>query len=94
MKGLYDWLEYMNRTMPYTAFWDPRREIRTELEKDIDIISGKEINRPELVASAEWIGQRMENEIDLVRRDEQQQFRNREFERGPGGWSLGIGMGF
>ena len=93
MKGLYDWLEYMNRTMPYTAFWDPRREIRTELEKDIDTISGKEINRPELVASAEWIGQRMENEIDEVRRDEQR-YRNRQFERGPGGWSLGIGLGF
>jgi tetratricopeptide (TPR) repeat protein len=93
MKGLYDWLEYMNRTMPYTAFWDPRREIRMELEKDIDTISGKEINRPELVASAEWIGQRMENEIDEVRRDEQR-YRNRQFERGPGGWSLGIGLGF
>ena len=93
MKGLYDWLEYMNRTMPYTAFWDPRREIRSELEKDIEMIAGKDINRQELVASAEWIGQRMENEIDEVRRDEQR-YRNRQFERGPGGWSLGIGLGF
>ena len=93
MKGLYDWLEYMNRTMPYTAFWDPRREIRIELDKDIEMLSGKEIDRPQLIASAEWIGQRMEDEIDQVRRDEQR-FRNREFERGPRGWSLGIGMGF
>jgi hypothetical protein len=92
-KGLYDWLEYMNRTMPYTAFWDPRREIRSELEKDMDMIAGKEINRQELITSAEWIGQRMENEIDEVRRDEQR-YRNRQFERGPGGWSLGIGLGF
>jgi tetratricopeptide (TPR) repeat protein len=92
-KGLYDWLEYMNRTMPYTAFWDPRREIRSELEKDMDMIAGKEINRQELITSAEWIGQRMENEIDEVRRDEQR-YRNRQFERGPGGWSLGLGLGF
>lgn len=95
MKGLYDWLEYMNRTMPYTAFWDPRREIRSELEKDIDMLSGKDVNREQLISSAEWIGQRMEEEIDLVRRDEQQWYRERDFDRFPGrGVGIGIGIGF
>jgi tetratricopeptide (TPR) repeat protein len=94
MKGLYDWLEFMNRTMPYTAFWDPRREIRSELEKDINMLSGKEVDRPQLISSAEWIGQRMEEEIDLVRRDEQH-FMNREFEWSRGrGVGVGIGIGF
>jgi tetratricopeptide (TPR) repeat protein len=94
MKGLYDWLEYMNRTMPYTAFWDPRREIRAELEKDINMLSGKDVNRAQLISSAEWIGQRMEEEIDLVRRDEQH-FMNREFEWfGGRGVGVGIGIGF
>jgi hypothetical protein len=45
MKGLYDWLEYKNRTMPFTAFWDPRGEIRSELQKDLDQLSGKDIDR-------------------------------------------------
>ena len=94
MKGLYDWLEYMNRTMPFTAFWDPRREIRSELEKDINLLSGKDIDRPQLISSAEWIGQRMEEEIDLVRRDEQRLMdRDSEWFRGRGG-GVGIGIGF
>ena len=94
MKGLYDWLEYMNRTMPFTAFWDPRREIRSELEKDLNLLSGKDIDRPQLISSAEWIGQRMEEEIDLVRRDEQRLMdRDSEWFRGRGG-GIGIGIGF
>jgi tetratricopeptide (TPR) repeat protein len=94
MKGLYDWLEYMNRTMPYTAFWDPLREIRSELEKDLDMLSSKDLDRQQLISSAEWIGQRMEEEIDLVRRDEQR-FMNRELEWSRGrGVGVGIGIGF
>jgi tetratricopeptide (TPR) repeat protein len=94
MKSLYDWLEYMNRTMPFTAFWDPRREIRSELEKDLNRLSGKDVDRPQLISSAEWIGQRMEEEIDLVRRDEQRQMdRDYEWNRGRG-VGIGIGIGF
>jgi hypothetical protein len=94
MKGLYDWLEYMNRTMPYTTFWDPLREIRSELEKDLDLISGKDVDRQQLVSSAEWIGKRMEEEIDLVRRDEQRRL-NQELEWSRGrGVGIGIGIGF
>jgi len=94
MKGLYDWLEYMNRTMPYTAFWDPRREIRSELEKDLDMVSSKDADRQQLISSAEWIGQKMEEEIDLVRRDEQRRM-NQELEWSRGrGVGVGIGIGF
>src|SRR5215475_95449 len=39
MKGLYAWLEYMHRSMPDAAFWDPRREIRSGIEKDLDMLS-------------------------------------------------------
>jgi hypothetical protein len=95
MKGLYDWLEDMNRAMAYTAFWDPLREIRSEIEKDRQMLSGKDVDRPQLISSAEWIGKRMEEEIDLVRRDEQQRFRDQDFDRFPGrGIGIGIGIGF
>jgi tetratricopeptide (TPR) repeat protein len=95
MKGLYDWLEDMNRAMAFTAFWDPLREIRSEIEKDLQMLSGKDVDRPQLISSAEWIGKRMEEEIDLVRRDEQRRFRDQEFDRFPGsGVGIGIGIGF
>jgi tetratricopeptide (TPR) repeat protein len=95
LKGLYDWLEDINRAMPFTAFWDPQREIRSEIEKDLDVISNRDANRQQVIASAEWIGKRMEEEIDLVRRDEQRQFRDQDFDRFPGrGIGIGIGIGF
>jgi tetratricopeptide (TPR) repeat protein len=92
MKGLYDWLEYMNRTLPFSSFWDPLREIRSELEKDLKMVSNKDVDRHQLIASAEWLGQKMEEEIDRVRRDEQR-FRNQEFDTRSGP-SIGIGIGF
>jgi hypothetical protein len=80
--------------MPFTAFWDPRGEIRSELQKDFNLLSGKDIDQPQLVSSAEWIGQRMELEIDLVRRDEQRLMdRDSEWSRGRG-VGIGIGIGF
>jgi tetratricopeptide (TPR) repeat protein len=95
LKGLYDWLEDINRAQAFTAFWDPRREIRSEIEKDLQMLSGKDVDREQLIASAEWIGKRMEEEIDLVRRDEQRQFRDQDFEQFPGrGIGIGIGIGF
>jgi tetratricopeptide (TPR) repeat protein len=93
LKGLYDWLEDINRAQAFTAFWDPQREIRSEIEKDLQMLSGKDVDRQQLISSAEWIGKRMEEEIDLVRRDEQQRFRDREFDTGSG-IGIGIGIGF
>ena len=93
MKRLHDWLEYINASRPYTAYWDPTREIRSELEKDLAMISGKDIDWPQLVTSAEWIGQKMEDEMDKVKRDELEHYRRDEF--GPGrGVSIGVGIGF
>jgi hypothetical protein len=84
----------VNRTMPYTAFWDPQREIRSEIEKVLGMLSSKDADRQQLISSAEWIGQRMEEEIDLVRRDERR-FMDREFEWSRGrGVGIGIGIGF
>jgi tetratricopeptide (TPR) repeat protein len=93
MKGLYDWLEYINSSRPFTAYWDPRREIRSELEKDLAMISGKDIDWPKLIESAEWIGKKMEDEIDKVKRDELEHYRRDEFGTGRG-VSLGVGVGF
>jgi tetratricopeptide (TPR) repeat protein len=93
MKGLHDWLEYINTSRPFTAYWDPTREIRSELEKDLAMISGKDIDWPQLIASAEWIGQKMEDEMDKVKRDELEHYRRDEF--GPRrGVSMGVGIGF
>jgi hypothetical protein len=94
MQGLHDWLEYMERSRPFTAYWDPLREMRSELEKNLAMISGKDIAWDQLIASGEWIGKRMEEEIDNVRRDERREFERHDRDRVGSGVSLGIGVGF
>jgi tetratricopeptide (TPR) repeat protein len=94
MQGLHDWLEYMERSRPFSAYWDPLREIRSELEKNLQMIAGKDIAWDQLIASGEWIGKRTEEEIDNVRRDERRQFERRDRNGSSSGGSLGIGVGF
>jgi len=75
MKGLYDWLEYYERSKPFEAFWDPGREIRSTIQKELKLISANKIDWPQLIPNAEWLGQRFEDEIDQVRRQESRQKR-------------------
>jgi tetratricopeptide (TPR) repeat protein len=75
MKGLYDWLEYYESSRPFEAYWDPRREMRSAIEKDLAVISGNRIDWQRLMANAEWLGERMEAEIDHVRWQESRQQR-------------------
>ena len=92
MKGLHEFLDYANYSGPFGFRWDPAREIRSELEKNLAMISGKDVNLDQLVVSAEWIGRRMEQEIDYVRRDEQRQWERLDRDRFGSGASFGFGF--
>jgi tetratricopeptide (TPR) repeat protein len=90
MKDIHDWLEYMERSRPFEVYWDPTREIRGAIEKDLDKIDSKDFAEKELLTDAEWVGQRMETEIDRARFDERRRY-ERDFDRRPG---VGFGIGF
>ena len=92
LKGLYEWIEYMNRTRPFQAFWDPSFQIRKQIDQSLAAISSRDIKREQLLADAEWVGKMFEEELDKVRDDERRQF-DRDFDRRRGG-SIGIGIGF
>ena len=70
MRGLYDWLEYITYNTRYGQFWDPRREIRSEIQNNLAMISRQEIDLQRLIAGGESVGTKMEVEIDLAYRDE------------------------
>jgi tetratricopeptide (TPR) repeat protein len=70
MKGLHQWLEYINSSRPFDPFWDPLREIRSAIANDLGMIESKNVNCEQLIVNAEWLGQKMEDEIDCVRRQE------------------------
>ena len=72
-------VEYVdqNHGASFGRFWDPAREIRSAIQTDLAMISGRDIDWQKLIASSEWVGKRMELESDLARRDETIE-RNRE----------------
>lgn len=70
MKGIYDWLEYITYNTYYGQFWDPNREIRSEIRRTLAVATGPELELKTLIANGEWVGKKMEEEIDLARRDE------------------------
>lgn len=49
--------------------------------KDLEMISGKDIDWPELISSGEWLGRAIEEEIDRVREDRMRERRNRDRRR-------------
>jgi hypothetical protein len=74
----------MNDSYPFDTFWDPRGEIRSEIDKDLAMISAKDIDWPKLISSGEWVGKMMEEEIDKVRRDERRKYEEERDRRPPG----------
>jgi hypothetical protein len=75
MRGIHDWLEWVTQAHRYSygQWWDPNREIRSTIERDLKAISEREHSWPELIRDGEWVGRRMEEEIVLARRDEQRE---------------------
>ena len=72
IRGIHDWLDYINEAHRFSfgQFWDPARAIRSEIQGELSMISGRDIDWQLLVASGERIGQLMEEEGDKARRDE------------------------
>jgi tetratricopeptide (TPR) repeat protein len=72
LKGLYDWLEDVSQThrYDYGQFWDPTRQIRSQIQADLDMISKEGFDWSKLIADGERIGNRMEEEIDRAAREE------------------------
>ena len=66
LKGIYDWLNRAASRPGNGIYWDPAREIRSEIQKTLT-------EKPEpakLISVAEWVGMRVDEEPDRVRRDE------------------------
>jgi tetratricopeptide (TPR) repeat protein len=72
MRGIHDWLDYINEAHRFSfgQYWDPGREIRSAIQGDLAVISGREFDWQKLIASSEWIAQKMEEEGDRARQAE------------------------
>ncbi|HET7392926.1 MAG TPA: tetratricopeptide repeat protein [Candidatus Binatia bacterium] len=77
LTAIYQWLDYIEANLPQGVYWDINREIRSEIERVLQQITDRRLSIEQLIETAEWVGNRMEWEIDAARRDEQMS-RNRE----------------
>jgi tetratricopeptide (TPR) repeat protein len=75
MRGIYDDIDYETQAARFSSgeYWDPTRAIRASIEGDLAMLSGKQVNMPRLIADGEWLGKKVEEEIDSARRDENHQ---------------------
>ncbi len=70
LKGLEGWLVWIDRYGGRKGQrWDPGQYIRHEIQNSLAMLAGRDTNLPELIASGEWIGRELEEEIDRVKRD-------------------------
>jgi tetratricopeptide (TPR) repeat protein len=74
MKGISDWLEYITQAYRFSfgQFWDPRREIRSAIQGDLAMMDNKALDWQKLISDGEWLGKRVEEEVNLARRDERE----------------------
>ena len=74
MRGIYDEIEYFTQAFrfSYGRYWDPTREIRSSIEGDLAMLSRKDVDVQKLIGDGEWLGKRVEEEINLARRDERE----------------------
>jgi tetratricopeptide (TPR) repeat protein len=62
-------------------FWDPSGEIRKQMDAALLLVSSREPDQAKIISTGEWIGLRLEQETDNVRRDEENEQRRREQRR-------------
>ena len=76
MRGINDWLDYVNRAFPYTygRYWDASYDIRSAIRTDLAAISARDVDLPQLIAAGEWLGIRMEVESDAAKRQQMYEF--------------------
>ena len=67
--GFYNWINYVNLYQrPDGSFWDPGGFIKQRIESARGLIQAKDVNVAEVIAAGEYIGWRMEKEMDFARR--------------------------
>jgi tetratricopeptide (TPR) repeat protein len=71
-------LESVAHTTPQGKFWDPSGEIRKQMDAALLLLSSREPDTAKIISTGEWVGLRLEEEIDNARRDESQQRRGEQ----------------
>jgi tetratricopeptide (TPR) repeat protein len=72
LQSLHEWIENILTSRAAETYWDPNRQIRTEIQNTLALMTGTGGARTQILSSAEWLGAEVEEEIERVRREESQ----------------------
>jgi tetratricopeptide (TPR) repeat protein len=75
LTGLRDNLSQFIATTTQGKFWDPGGELQKEIGNSLALLGARNPDWSKIIASGEWLGQKLEEEIDRARRDESENFR-------------------
>jgi len=70
LNGLREWLDYTVAYTPQGKFWDPAGQIRDQIQVCLKQLAARPTDWDRLMANAESVGFRLEEESDRARRDE------------------------
>ena len=70
LTGLRDSLDYITTRTTPGRFWDPGGPIRAQIRNGLSLVAAREPDSQKILSTGEWIGQKLEEEIDRARRDE------------------------
>jgi tetratricopeptide (TPR) repeat protein len=70
LAGLRDDLDTFIATVPQGRFWDPDGALRRELRNAISLVSARDRDPKKIIEAGEWLGSKLEEEIDKAREDE------------------------
>lgn len=73
LRGLGDWLDYVERYETEGVYWDPGLYLRKEIQRNLAMIESRDFNWSQLIAGGERLGWEFEQEID----ESQKQFNER-----------------
>jgi len=77
LTAIRDQLDYLN-SIRSGIFWDPNKEIRSQIQTGLSLLSTPQPDWQKVLSTGEWVGQKLEEEIDLVRREESDELRRQE----------------
>ena len=77
LTAIRDQLDYLISTRQ-GIFWDPNKEIRSQIQTGLSLLSAPHPDWQKALSTGEWVGQRIEEEIDLARRDEAEELRRQQ----------------
>jgi len=75
LAGLRDDLDTFLANSLQGRFWDPGGELRKEIRNGIALLSARDQDWKKIIVNGEWLGQKLEEEIDRARDDESRSFR-------------------